>query len=430
MSRGRGRRRSRPRDREQSIDKPSANGGQQSQNTAPSKKPQSGQSDHALSEGAARRGHLTQWAGTGDGNGHRPQLRFAAIDLGTNNCRLLIAAPKNNGVRIVDAFSRIVRLGEGISDQKVLSNDAMERTIDALKICAQKMAKRGVTHQRCIATQACRSAQNGEAFLARVRSETGLKFDIISTEEEAELALKGCRDLIDPGAGAALVFDIGGGSTEISFVRMRTHEECEGDSHTNPVPAHPDGWFSIPLGVVSLSEKWGGRDLTPAAYGEIVDHVAEEIRRYGDPAGVQHIFQSGEGHLLGTSGTVTSIAGVHLQLPRYRRDAVDGLWLSRSEAAAVSQSLLMMTNKERASEPCIGFERADLVVCGCAILDAILTVWPAERIRVADRGLREGILAGLAQKAKRRRRPRGRRGGKRDGQTNGQKPTPDPTPEY
>lgn len=337
--------------------------------------------------------------GTGSPPRRRRQVRLAALDLGTNNCRLLIAAPRGDEIRIVDAFSRIVRLGEGVSQSGVLSDAAMARTIDALNICAEKIKRRGVTHMRCIATQACRGAANGEAFLQEVSAETGLSFDVISTEEEARLAVAGCADLVDPKVHSGLVFDIGGGSTELSWLRIT------GGSGNVEIAA----WTSLPFGVVSLSEKWGGRDISADTYAAIVESIRAEIAKIGDPAGLKPVFAADGAHFLGTSGTVTSIAGVHLALKRYRRDRVDGLWLSSENARSVSTRLRMMSFAERANEPCIGEERADLVVCGCAILEALLLEWPASRIRVADRGLREGILADLARQAgleKKRRRAR------------------------
>lgn len=337
-----------------------------------------------------------------------PQDRFAALDLGTNNCRLLIASPRGRGFRVFDAFSRIVRLGEGMTASGALSPAAMERTLDALRICAEKIERRGVTRQRCIATQACRAASNGEDFLARVQEETGLEFEIISPAEEARLAVTGCAELIDVDAKAGLIFDIGGGSTEISWVRPAP----KSNSNRGATPLDVSAWTSMPIGVVSLSEKFGGREMSLECYDEVVRFVRSEIAAFGDPSGLREIFASGDGHFLGTSGTVTSIAGVHLGLQRYRRDAVDGIWLSEADVRDVTHRLRSMSYDERASEPCIGLERADLVVCGCAILDALLLEWPSNRIRVADRGLREGILVGLAQEHNRdrnRRRQRRRR---------------------
>ena len=308
----------------------------------------------------------------GGGRNHhqrrREPVKIAALDLGTNNCRLLIATPRGRKFRVIDAFSRIIRLGNGLSRTGALSDAAMDRCIDALKVCAEKINRREVTKVRCIATQACRAASNGEAFLARVKEETGLEFDIISTEEEARLAAAGCADLIDQTAKACLIFDIGGGSTEVSLVRINQGIK------KSPHPPKPDiiGWFSMPLGVVNLAERYGGETISKDGYWKIVDDIRDEIRKSGDPGEFKSVFKDGEGHFLGTSGTVTSLAGVHLNLPRYRRDAVDGIWLSTDDARAVTDKLRHQTNEERAQEPCIGEERSDLVVCGCAILEALL----------------------------------------------------------
>lgn len=324
------------------------------------------------------------------------QTVLAALDLGTNNCRLLIATPSGRGFRIVDAFSNIVRLGEGLSRTGRLNDAAMERTLAALRVCAEKISRRGATHVRCIATQACRSAENGPAFIERVRAETGLSLEIISAEEEARLAVSGCEELIDNNHDAALIFDIGGGSTELSWLAV---------SNAGARPERKS-WASLPLGVVTLSETWGGAEISSATYEKIVASARASIAALGDPGSMREKFS--RAHFVGTSGTVTSIAGVYLGLSVYRRDKVDGLWLTADDVRQVSAKLRAMTLEDRASEPCIGRERADLVVCGCAILEALLLEWPVERIRVADRGLREGILHDLGKKARRQRRRRAR----------------------
>lgn len=336
------------------------------------------------------------------GRERRNSERYAAIDLGTNNCRLLITAPKGRELRVVDAYSCIVRLGEGLSSTGKLSENAIERAIEALKACAEKISRREVTHMRCIATQACRGASNGEAFLERVRAETGLVFDIITPDEEARLAVQGCADLLDEHSEAGLVFDIGGGSIELSWVRPKKQEGAGG-------AAEMVACVSLPFGVVSLAEEWGGRDLSEEAYAKLTESIRADIAAVGDPADMREIFAKGAAHYLGTSGTITSIAGVHLELKQYRRDRVDGIWLSVDEVRAVARKLQKMNFEERAKEPCIGQARADLVVCGCAILEALLMEWPVEKVRVADRGLREGVLADLAAQAKRDRRRRSRR---------------------
>jgi exopolyphosphatase/guanosine-5'-triphosphate,3'-diphosphate pyrophosphatase len=310
--------------------------------------------------------------------------RFAAIDLGTNNCRLLVAAPtRNGGFRVVDAFSRIVRLGEGLGATGRLSEAAMARTIEALKVCAAKMRQRRVTRSRAIATQACRLAANGPDFLREIEAQTGLAFDLITPEEEAALAARGCSDLIEDGAPGVLVFDIGGGSTEMSWIRR------EGGRLAT------EAWTSFPFGVVTLAEKHAARDMDRNAYEAMVAEVAREVAGFAETGTMRALWEAGGAHLIGTSGTVTSLAGVKMRLPRYTRRAVDGAWLTARDVAEVSEALRVMGFDRRCAEPCIGPDRADLVVPGCAILEGIMRVWPSDRVRVGDRGLREGMLLEL-----------------------------------
>ncbi|VXC94783.1 Ppx/GppA phosphatase family protein [Sphingomonas sp. 8AM] len=322
----------------------------------------------------------------------RPQPRhtrgaprhYAALDLGTNNCRLLIARPQGDGFAVVDAFSRIVRLGEGLAHSGALSDAAIERTIAALRVCADKLKRRNVTLARSVATEACRRASNGASFIARVLEETGIHLDIISAEEEARLAVLGCHALLEPGSGPALVFDIGGGSTELVLV----------DADTT-VPRVRD-WHSAPWGVVSLTESAGGGNTAEErarAYKRMRTLVAESFA----PFAARLPRPSAVPRLLGTSGTVTTLASVHLGLERYDRSQVDGLIAPAAAMRSISQELAGMSLTERAKLPCIGRERADLVVAGCAILEGILDLWPAERLGVADRGIREGILRRLME---------------------------------
>ena len=304
---------------------------------------------------------------------------YAALDLGTNNCRLLIARPQGEGFAVVDAFSRIVRLGEGLASSGRLSDAAIERTIAALKVCADKLRRRPVTLARSVATEACRRASNGAEFIARVLDETGIRLDIISAEEEARLAVLGCHVLIEPGDGPALIFDIGGGSTELVLVDT-----------TPTIPTVLD-WHSAPWGVVSLTESTGGPTNGLAPYAEMRRLVAASFAPFAArlPTAIDRP------RLLGTSGTVTTLASVHLGLHHYDRSAVDGLIAPADAMRRISADLASKTLSERAQLPCIGRERADLVVAGCAILETILDLWPAERLGIADRGIREGILRRL-----------------------------------
>ncbi len=315
---------------------------------------------------------------------------FAALDLGTNNCRLLVAEPTRDGFRVIDGYSQIVRLGEGLGATGRLSDAAMARTMEALRACAAKIAKRRPAAIGCIATQACRVAENGEAFLDRVADEIGLTFDVITPEEEARLAVMGCAGLVDPDAEAALVVDIGGGSTELSWVDARALNE------PRPPAAPPIlAWSSAPIGVVTLAEHTAEPRDNAAWYADMVARLRETIAPIAAPAHVRESFARGRAHIIGTSGTITSLAGVHLGLPRYQRSKVDGVWLTADDVRAATEKLRSMSLDERARHPCIGPDRADLVVPGCAILEAVVDVWPVTRLRVADRGLREGVLMTL-----------------------------------
>jgi exopolyphosphatase/guanosine-5'-triphosphate,3'-diphosphate pyrophosphatase len=342
---------------------------------------------------------------------------YGALDLGTNNCRLLLARPSRRGFRVVDAFSRIIRLGEGVSQTGRLSDQAMSRTMDALKVCAAKLQRHRTVRARMVATQACRIAENGQDFITRVRDNFGIEIEVLTPEIEARLAVAGCATLIDPDADFVLVFDIGGGSSEIVWLDMTRlnsrRDVLRGRTDVNEAIV---AWESLPVGVVTLAEHFDGRIVTPESFAEMSDTVTRLL----SPFEARHRFRerlAGRSvHLLGTSGTVTTIAGVHLGLDRYDRKRVDGIWLNFPEIADVTSRLLAQSYEERVLEPCIGRERADLVLAGCAILDAILRLWPAERLRVADRGLREGILMRLMMedgvwRIGRRRRRRARRSG-------------------
>lgn len=320
----------------------------------------------------------------GDGRPWPERHVFGALDVGTNNCRLLIARPQGPGFRVIDAFSRIVRLGEGVGRTGELSEAAVERTVEALQICADKMRRRAVTRFRAVATEACRRAMNGAAFLDRVAAETGIRLEVITTAEEARLAVAGCLPLIDPSHAHALVFDIGGGSTELMFLRL-----ARGAAPTLLA------WVSLPCGVVTLAEQWGGVEVGEATYEGMVEEVRRLLMPFDAAYDISARFRAAPTQVLGTSGTVTTLAGVHLGLRRYDRLRVDGLWISLADVQAAIRALRDLDFEARARHPCVGRERADLVIAGCAILEAIGRTWPAERLRIADRGVREGILNGL-----------------------------------
>lgn len=314
---------------------------------------------------------------------------YAALDLGTNNCRLLIAAPTRPGqFKVVDAYSRIVRLGEGLSSTGCLSEQAMDRAIEALKICQDKLTSRTIRRSRLIATEACRAATNGEHFLQRVRDEAGLELEIVDRQTEARLAVSGCGTLVAHDTEAIVLFDIGGGSSEIALIDVSKRRSPR-------LAEHIIAWTSLPVGVVTLAERFDGRNVTSDSFTAMVDHVSSMISDFSERHQLGNLAKGTRFHLLGTSGTVTTLAGIHLGLERYDRRRVDGMWMGTEDVTRMTQKLLSWDFDARVANPCIGSDRADLVLAGCAILDAIRNVWPSEKLLVADRGLREGILTEL-----------------------------------
>jgi exopolyphosphatase/guanosine-5'-triphosphate,3'-diphosphate pyrophosphatase len=351
----------------------------------------------------------------GMGGGGRPKDSegpfFAALDLGTNNCRLLIARPSEDGFRVSEAYSNIVRLGEGLTQTGRLQDHAMDRALAALRICADKIARRGCRGVRAVATQACRAAENGAAFVERVRRETGLSLQVISPSEEARLSVAGCLNLLDRTAEAALVIDVGGGSTELSWVDLRGGSLDQHMRRFAPALLPVRAWLSAPVGVVTLAEQFP-EDVSdrPGWYRAMVQAMKSRLLDCPEAETLRPAFDAGRAQLVGTSGAITSLAGLHLGLKRYDRRRVDGLWMTRADCERTTGRLLAVDVAARASEPCIGPQRADLVLAGAAILQAVQELWPCDRVRVADRGLREGLLLSLMAEPPRRRRRNRRRG--------------------
>ena len=341
---------------------------------------------------------------------------YAALDLGTNNCRLLVARPsRRGGFKVIDAFSRIIRLGEGVSASGRLSEEAIQRTIEALRICADKMLQHRVERAGLIATEACRLASNAPQFLSRVRSETQLDITIVSREAEARLAVSGCASLIDARSDVVLVLDIGGGSSELIWLDLARHKRASNGAPPDRLQAQRCivAWTSLPAGVVTLAERYGSRIVDAGIFEAMVADVTALIGPFVAGNRLRQRMAGKRTQLLGTSGTVTTVAGVHLRLPHYDRRRIDGFWLNVDQVRAVTAQLLASSHAQRVAQPCIGSERAGLVLAGCAILEAVLRAWPCERLRVADRGLREGILATLMAEdgifvRSRRRRAQGR----------------------
>ena len=375
----------------------------------PGRAPGGGGPGGGVSGGGVSGGGVSGGSGPGGGgpSGGAERTCYAAIDLGTNNCRLLVARPAAGGFRVIDAFSRIVRLGEGVTASRILSEAAMARAIDALSVCAAKVRRRPGCRLRAVATAACRQALNRNAFLERVRRETGLELEIIDPQEEARLALGGCAPLLDARVPNGLIFDIGGGSTELCWLTLpdpgegpaRGDRPAGGGERPSGAPDAPElvAWHSMPVGVANLAERFAGAPDSAETYEAMVAAAGESLSAFAGDREVTRAFAGRPVQMVGASGTVTTLAGVAKELPRYDRRQVDGTELSAQTVRATSRRIVAMTADERLHHPCIGPQRADLVIAGCAILEAICLAWPVDRLTVADRGLREGILYHLMQ---------------------------------
>ncbi len=327
---------------------------------------------------------------------------YAALDLGTNSCRMLIATPHGGHFRIVDAFSKSVRLGIDLERTGSLSSQGIGRTLQALRVCAAKLAKMEVKKARLVATEACRRAANGAQFLRQVASETGLELEIISPEEEARLAVISCAPLVDQETTQLLVIDIGGGSTELVWIDVADVEPHRrsgeimnlqpGKRERDGATAHVIDWISIPLGVATLHEKFVDVHDEPARFALMSWYFEEQMGNFKPYSGAD-VGRFVDGfQMIGTSGTITTIGAAHLGLRRYDRRRVDGMRLTAGEIDTVIQRYLLVGHEGRLADPSLGRDRAALIMAGSAILQTLLRLWPTERIRVADRGLREGML--------------------------------------
>lgn len=335
---------------------------------------------------------------------HQPLL--GAIDLGTNSCRLLIASvnlaslkktffrrrPNLTGWRIVDSFAKIVRLGEGLHKSDELSLAAIQRAIEALKVCRKKVDYHGVSLLRAVATEACRRAKNRHILIERAKKELGLDIEIIDGKEEARLALTGCAAILNPNISHAIVFDIGGGSTEVIWLKLlQNHRARPG----YPVPFEVIDSISLPYGVVTISESYAQFASSPEIHQNIRKSVSQELKSFAEHHKIRHHIINQETQLIGSSGTVTTLSAIQVGLKHYERHMIDGLFIQTSRLHSISQRILNMSALERAQHPCIGVGRADLVVVGSAILEGIFDALPISELRVADRGVREGILSEL-----------------------------------
>ncbi|OPZ77909.1 MAG: Guanosine-5'-triphosphate,3'-diphosphate pyrophosphatase [Alphaproteobacteria bacterium ADurb.Bin438] len=319
----------------------------------------------------------------------RTKGTYATIDLGTNNCRLLIAKADRNGFRPIEIFSKITKLGEGLAINNCLSIKAMKRTISALSVMAEKLNKRPISQARFVATEACRRAVNGDEFIEKVFEETGMTFEIISPVEEARLAVTGCVPLLNKSSKNVLVFDIGGGSTEVSFAKILDDKRVV-----------LEGMVSVPMGVLTIAEGFLSNELLKSDYNVVVEKVASFLKPFDDEYKISSLVQNKDLQMVGTSGTITTIGAFHLGLSKYKKELIDGMVLSTEDVKKEREKLLLMTKNERLNAKVIGKQRERLILPGCAILDAICRFWHVDKITVADGGLRDGIIMDLMQRTR------------------------------
>ena len=335
---------------------------------------------------------------------------YAALDLGTNSCRMLIARPDGLNFTIVDAFSKSVRLGSDLERTGVLSQAGVSRTLQALHVCARKIRKYGVSSMRLVATEACRRAKNGKYFLEKVNADTGLKLEIIEPSEEARLAIISCAPLLEPEVSQVLVVDIGGGSTELVWIDLKnvpSSDRVKAMMKMTPTTAKSKGfvknslnakiidWISVPLGVATLHQKYSDVDDDAARFALMSCYFEDQIVDFKPYSKNYASDQLDDFQIIGTSGTITTLGAAHLGLRRYDRYKVDGLNLTSRDVDNVINRFLALGPVGRKSEPGIGKDRSELIMSGSAIIQTLLRIWPTERMRVADRGLREGILYSL-----------------------------------
>jgi len=330
-----------------------------------------------------------------------PSQLYAALDLGTNSCRMLIAQPKGSQFHVVDSFSKSVQLGQGLEETGKLSRASMARTINAMRVCRQKLQRHNVTNMRLVATEACRRARNAHQFIQQVKRDTGLLLEIIEPEEEARLAVISCAPLVSTKTEQLLVVDIGGGSTELVWIdishvpareRPRAIMRLHAGFRQDPGPfaaAKVVDWISVPLGVATLRDQFADVEDDSARFALMSWFFEESLEKFAPSTAEQSRknFQ-----IVGTSGTVTTVAASHLGLRRYDRTKVDGLRMTSDQIDAVIHGYLKLGEAGRKADPRIGKDRQALIMSGAAILQTLMRLWPTDQLSVADRGLREGLL--------------------------------------
>ena len=300
----------------------------------------------------------------------KKQNRFAAIDLGSTNCRLVIVDIIEDKYKIICSFSEILNLGRNLSFSNEFNDEIIEKTIEIFKIISQKLKYYNVLSYRCVATEACRQSINSDELVKRIHERTNIEIEIIPSKEEARLCLKSCLNHNVNLNDFNLVFDIGGGSTEIIiFDSIYSNKDFD--------------FLSIPIGVINFSEKVS-LFKTEKVLGQLEKQMmffSKKKKIHNEPISI-----------IGSCGTVTTLCAIHLKLNYYQKSLVDNTLLEIEDLKQTCNFVKRLSSEEKEKHPCIGPQRINLLDNGILILEKILESWPVKRILVSDRGLREGII--------------------------------------
>lgn len=307
---------------------------------------------------------------------------FAAIDLGSRNCRTIVGCQSKAGAfEYIETYSKSVSLADGVAASKKLSRKSMDRTIEALAFCSKVLSRYAGLTYLAVATDAMRRAENASVFIKRVKRELGLIISIITPQEEAYYAALGCIEVLSLETEIFVVFDIGGGSSEIALCRQKSDKDIELiDS------------LSIPYGVINLLES---KDhLTFSGYSNLVQKISDLSRdflnQYATTLDFVNNFQC-----IGTSGTTTTVAALNMNLRFYDREKINDSILQFSEILKTVHYVQSLSEDERKLHPYISQSNEDLVLGGLTILEGIVRGLPASTITVTDRGVRDGVVYAL-----------------------------------
>ena len=293
----------------------------------------------------------------------------AAIVIGSYNCRIIIVNNSPN-IKILKTISVATNLIKNLSYSNEFTHKNIKKTVRCLTMFSRKMLEYNVTKYRCVATEACRQVINSDFFIGEVKKKTGLSVEIISVNEEAQLCFQSCKKYIERMNNEGILFDIGGGSTEISFFDVK-NEKFETSS--------------IPLGVINLSEKIN-------LHGK--NKITFQMKRYFQSLKSNLSNQIDPGFSIGSCSTVSTLSAIHLNLTTFDRKKIEGLLLDVDEIMKIINNLRNLKVNEMLKHPCIR-KKYPLLLNGMEILEKILENFPIKQILVSQSGLTGGMIENL-----------------------------------